>query len=575
MPPPPKPRPSSNPVTNYVREKYDALAEGASKLTLYDPFTGKPIVPITRTVGNRTVPAPLPEIPGLFIQPDIPKPDYSGVPLMHNAAGDVFVVPRRKAEIEEKLPKRVTGLTADLPDYQAPAKAPRGTILNPADLPLSLRGLEQPAERDLPIPGWEDLLRLDPLAPLTPEQKRARAIQRAADLKAAALPAWRQGLAQIHGALDDVEDLLTTAVVVGRVALRRFPRLLGKLSYLSAASDIINGVEAALALPTLRVGKLYRLKRELGRNPYTSRGRLKIASNLKRLIPTFGETLEVAQTTADLFGVGIVLGPLYGAVDEGLARMQAGQPLFTQQERLGPRDRAAADAMASALSLMQQDSPISNTDYLRAQTVVNVSLDQLRGADTDRLARILKAARTRSAIKPPGGTYPETRQYYELHQELPQYPEPRFPGSWETEVDPLSYGEHLRHSIRAEWDRRMSTSFTPTEAALSAELVSDAAESFIKLYEGEGAIIETTQAPSIQALITLAEAGLQLDPARDRAHDAELLDKLDQVNEHTARPHLQLADILNLLQHEGIGTTAYSSPTSPLTPGALADATTR
>lgn len=205
-------------------------------------------------------------------------------------------------------------------------------------------------------PGWRDVIKI-PVAPdLTKEDykefaiaKRQRRVvnlpphkvaylEHRADVKRRMLgnpqPKWYRSVSSILTAIDDAEDALSTACVLGRIAIRLAPKLLGRmvpvLGWALLANDILEFANLIGRMPfTARRSK--RTWNDFKNdNPFSKRGRMKNARRFLRRRPGIGALLEALQTTETMFGTGVSLGPLMAYPADlffGVARQRAGQPV--------------------------------------------------------------------------------------------------------------------------------------------------------------------------------------------------------------------------------------------------------
>lgn len=133
--------------------------------------------------------------------------------------------------------------------------------------------------------------------------------------------------------IDDAQDALTTLHVIGRIALRQAPRILGKIlagpvGWLMTASDVLNLVMHLGRTVTMPMVSKRTKDAATAENPFSKKAKVKRATRLLKSFPSKGEVIEILQTTDAVFGVGICLGPIVGAVQDiafGSYRMLAGQ----------------------------------------------------------------------------------------------------------------------------------------------------------------------------------------------------------------------------------------------------------
>jgi len=132
---------------------------------------------------------------------------------------------------------------------------------------------------------------------------------------ASPMPTWARNIGSVMTFLDDFQDSMTTLAVVGRIAARFLPSFLaramaGPLGWIMTISDILNMIQIyrCLQLKPTQGKKFSQLLTE--KNPFSRRAKARRAERLRRVRPTKGELIEIAQTTDNLFGIGLSLGAL-------------------------------------------------------------------------------------------------------------------------------------------------------------------------------------------------------------------------------------------------------------------------
>ena len=159
-------------------------------------------------------------------------------------------------------------------------------------------------------------------SPLTPEQINMLAARKYRFLKSLAspTPTWMRNVGAIQNSLDNAEDALVTAAVLGRWASKWAPRLLGKtipiFGWLLAGSDILN-LGNTFTWMRFAANPMNCKNMDLAnKNPFHRKAALARAAKMRRSWATVGEILEILQTTDQLFGVGLCLGGIVGcAID--------------------------------------------------------------------------------------------------------------------------------------------------------------------------------------------------------------------------------------------------------------------
>lgn len=156
------------------------------------------------------------------------------------------------------------------------------------------------------------------------ENKRLRARR----IAASPVPEWGKKVGSVMTFLDDVNDLLGTAGVVLRFAVHLAPRFaarffLGPIGWLFLAADIVGILMSLMAqvykAPISCLTRKKRLESFAELNPFTKRARTKRARKLARVLPNKGEVIEGLQTTDQLYGTGISLGPAVGFATDVVA----------------------------------------------------------------------------------------------------------------------------------------------------------------------------------------------------------------------------------------------------------------
>lgn len=195
------------------------------------------------------------------------------------------------------------------------------------------------------IPGFGDVIHIMPKArisaeeraahlwaikrglpsPLTPAQIQTLQYKKFRFLKAlaSATPAWLKNIGAVATVLDNVEDALVTIVVAGRIAVRIAPRLFGafvsKMGWVLLGSDILNAANLLSYLSLNKRGCKGAPETLAEKNPFHATAKARRTLKLKRGFPSFGEFLEVAQTTDQLFGVGLCLGGFMGILTDTIS----------------------------------------------------------------------------------------------------------------------------------------------------------------------------------------------------------------------------------------------------------------
>jgi len=196
------------------------------------------------------------------------------------------------------------------------------------------------------IPGFSDVIHITPQAkispeeraahlwatkrglpsPLTPAQIQALKYKKYRFLKALASPTpdWMQTYGAVATALDNVEDALVTIVVLGRIVVRISPtlykRIIPGLGWLLLGSDILNLANLFAWSSFSAMSGKRGIEALAEKNPFHAKAKARRTLKLNKRIPSFGEILEVLQTTEQITGFGLCLGGLVGLLSDSVSR---------------------------------------------------------------------------------------------------------------------------------------------------------------------------------------------------------------------------------------------------------------
>ncbi|MDP3940546.1 MAG: hypothetical protein Q8R92_20720, partial [Deltaproteobacteria bacterium] len=269
------------------------------------------------------------------------------------------------------------------------------------------RRYDDPAPRQITIPAWDDVIHVVPQPQITPAMREAHysAIRagvpsplstdlqdniaargrRARLMNNAASPEYAKAYGQVMTAIDNVQDLLTTVVTVGRLALipairglealagiseplfaltgkvgaKALSRAIPILGWVLLGADLLKllqtfgmmafpayaflcgGARHALAagVPAVVMGRALKLRAGgLARlNPFGRRARVSRSRTVRGWKPSIYNLMEVFQTTDALFGVGVSFGGLVGLIQDsafGVEQRIRGQDVRVSTDRV-------------------------------------------------------------------------------------------------------------------------------------------------------------------------------------------------------------------------------------------------
>jgi hypothetical protein len=293
-------------------------------------------------------------------------------------------------------------------DWTAPFKLPR---LSPEKFTEQKAAYVAKYGYTITIPGLTDIIHVKTINPMSEEEKTAWRKKdyasfseaRYAELKedkdkkrahylamlASPSPDVLKNAGAILTSIDNAQDALTTLSVLGRLGIKFAPRILGKamtgpVGWIMTAADILNvamTLGRMLTMPMMgkRVGNQ---ATEL--NPFSKSAKIKRAAKLMRAYPSIGNLIEVAQTTDNVFGIGLCLGPIVGLIQDiaiGSVRSLFGQKVKVKM--MGPHTSPAlytAATVPKATTLIFASGYKPDDELLLQLTLAHyLSLQELHG----------------------------------------------------------------------------------------------------------------------------------------------------------------------------------------------------
>ncbi len=122
--------------------------------------------------------------------------------------------------------------------------------------------------------------------------------------------------ASIITSLDNTQDAISTGVTVAKLASRALPRLAvkalsGPAGWVLGAADLINLSRVVLSPELMPMERKRSIDVMTGKNPFSRKARVKNAQRFIKGKIGKGALIEAAQTSKDIFGVGLTLGPIF------------------------------------------------------------------------------------------------------------------------------------------------------------------------------------------------------------------------------------------------------------------------
>ena len=241
-----------------------------------------------------------------------------------------------------------------MPDWTAPFHMPKFTNQGHA-----VKKAKYVAENGytVTIPGLSDIIHWGVPKPMTEQEGKdwknknwkafsserreelgkikAKKKERYQAMLASPTPEFVTNAGSILTSLDDAQDAISTLAFVGRVAAKVAPRLLGRfflgpIGWLLTANDILNLIISIGQYPMMPFNSKRLAEQFTGSGPFSKKAKLSRARKLRSWKPTKGDVIQALQTTDQVFGYGISLGPIVGLFQDvvaGTVRTIMGDPV--------------------------------------------------------------------------------------------------------------------------------------------------------------------------------------------------------------------------------------------------------
>ena len=265
------------------------------------------------------------------------------------------------------------------------------------------------------IPTLSDVIHLRPFKPLTPEEERLwkakqydmipadrlKDIREEKDRKRRKFlamlgdpsPKISRNAAAILTALDDVQDAVSTLACIGLIAGAVIggpvaAAIAGPLGLILGASTLLNLLNPMSHLRKLGGGlgtgraAKKKLEDHTDRNPFSKKAKAKTARRIKNFKPTLGNAIEALQTTDQIYGIGISIGPISGFAQmaiSGIIRKAMGQKVTISNDYPPAtwHEKTAAEALRACAVLNGYQWESDATDETLAIYAASLAMQTL------------------------------------------------------------------------------------------------------------------------------------------------------------------------------------------------------
>lgn len=200
-------------------------------------------------------------------------------------------------------------------------------------------------------------------------------------------PTWIQNIGTSMTFLDNVNDAAGTLSVVCRTAAHLLPKTLAKAfmgpaGWALLAADIANLGMTVMHAPITAIFGKGELSKASTTNPFCKEAKVTRAARLKRLKPSKGEIIEALQTTEQVFGIGLSLGPIVGAMIEaftGPYRVLTGKKVQVKWPipDFGLLGKYAINGLLGSEVLNTGGQELSDEDHTKTYLVANMATQVL------------------------------------------------------------------------------------------------------------------------------------------------------------------------------------------------------
>lgn len=171
------------------------------------------------------------------------------------------------------------------------------------------------------------------------KEASARRKQTAINILASPSPQITKNIGTLMTALDDIQDFTTTVGVLSRALGRVFKPFDVIAVGAFTIGSWLNRLNLVNRLTGGETATICRLVRSLKNSSMRTRIKADVNKRMKRMFPSKGELIEIAQTTDSLFGVGISLGPIVGLVQDAIFGAFRGAPIRFREWKMTDREQ--------------------------------------------------------------------------------------------------------------------------------------------------------------------------------------------------------------------------------------------
>lgn len=210
------------------------------------------------------------------------------------------------------------------------------------------------------IPGFSDVIKLKPTLMKTPQEIKAEKKRSLERILASPSTDWMRKYGSVMTTIDNIQDTGSIIFPAIRMLARWSPKILARMIPYAGwgllAFDILQLANMLGRAPFSPMKAKRAACENFRNNPFTKKSQYSRIQRIKNWNPTIADLLQVFQTTADVTGVGLSLGPIVGFATDlaaGAYRTVTGDRVrfSTEAPTLNFHESASAKAMRNAAIL--------------------------------------------------------------------------------------------------------------------------------------------------------------------------------------------------------------------------------
>jgi len=172
------------------------------------------------------------------------------------------------------------------------------------------------------IPKLEDMIHWKPQLLKSLEEVKAEKRQGLMNILASPAPEWARMYSTIMTWMDNIQDAGSVVYPGFSMLLRWAPKVFGKvlpiMGWIMLGTDLLNMAIAVGRLPMTGMGGKRLICDYFRQNPFTKKAQWLRKERIKNYKPGVADLIQVAQTTDNITGVGLSLGPLMGFIQDAI-----------------------------------------------------------------------------------------------------------------------------------------------------------------------------------------------------------------------------------------------------------------